>query len=176
MKQLRDPKLTKNLRHILEEECALQKAYLEVMTEERRCLGRMQDEGANQKVLLLTTKREVLAEAMKQLSQQRAELLSVFPGTEGRRVSEIIAANFHKADVAELMPHVNRLKTLISKSRHSGLEFSQIVDFSLNLVNGLVSLLWSASQSVIKSYAPNGKPRESYNPGTSRAQSVLKQA
>ena len=172
----RNPKVTRQLKQIIEEECALYGGYLQILDQERELLRQMRSSANTDAIMLLTAKRDVFSQEMKVLAERRGELLSVFGDTQGLKLSQLVKDYFHKADVSELMPCINRLKLLVDKSRRKNFEFSQIIGFSLNLVNGLASLFWSASQSVIKCYSPNGKIKESFHPSKSRAASVLKEA
>jgi hypothetical protein len=55
-------------------------------------------------------------------------------------------------------------------------EFNQILNFSLGLVNGEISLLWSATQPVSRTYNAYGGMSEGVQPGPVRTGSSLGKA
>ncbi|MBN8549588.1 MAG: flagellar export chaperone FlgN [Deltaproteobacteria bacterium] len=168
----RNSRLVRELDSVLREELRLQKEYAEILNEERTSITTFKAE----KVQSLSEKREVLSETIKRAAEKRAELMAMFPEHQGKRLSELIRAHCHPVDQERLMPLADALKLAVQNTKSLSTEFKQLASFSLNLVNGALSILWSATQNVTRSYTPNGKIKESAHSSGNRQAGVLKEA
>lgn len=167
-----NPRIAAELRRQIERECATYKEYLAVLAEERRWFTKFNAE----KINALQLKRQGLLEQMTKHNARRLAILQSIPNTADIRLSDVVNTMLHPADAKPLKPLVEELRKLISMVRDESSEFNQVTGFGLNIVNGLLSIFWSASQNIMKTYSPQGLPKESFNPTKSRLEGILKQA
>ena len=154
----RDSAFVNALSALLNEECALHERYLEVLSSEQDAVSGIRSE----EVAALTLEREALVRAIQDINDRRIEFLRRFPESEGKKLSELLARHCHPEDLRQLNPLVKKLKLLLERSRRAGREMGQITDFALRMVNGTMSILWSATQNVTRSYTKSGVAKESY--------------
>ena len=81
-----------------------------------------------------------------------------------------------KEDCAALTPLALKLRELIKKTHSKLREFGSVVDFTLGIVGGSSSLIWSATQNINKTYTAFGKMQTAYVPAGSADGTVLKTA
>ena len=170
--QNRDPKLARSLEQMLEKECKLYLDYIELLDTERSWITKFNSD----KLQAIRAKREVLFESMKEAHEARLAVMDKFPEGRTQKLRVIIRRYFTHDEAKRLLPVADKLRELILKTRKNGMEFNQVATYALNLVNGTLSILWSATQNVVKSYGPSGIIQESFNPSGSRSVGVLKQA
>lgn len=155
----RNSRLVRELERILRRELALQQEYSELLTQERLHLTKFNSD----KIVELSSKREEVSEQMRIASEERLELMKLFPEHHGKRLTELVARHCHPEDVVLLLPLAEKLRAALKHTKSLGTEFRQLADFSLNLVNGALSILWSATQNVTRSYTPQGTLQEKYH-------------
>lgn len=168
----RNSRLVRELDSALTAEIRLQEEYALVLSEERACITKFEAD----RVQELSAKRETLSEEMQKASDRRLELMSMFPSHEGKRLTDLIRAHCHREDMQRLLPLAEKLRAALLKTKTLGLEFKQLANFSLNLVNGVISIIWSATQNVTRSYTAQGTVREAFNTPGTRLAGVLKEA
>lgn len=168
----KNPRLVRDLSKMLERECGLYVDYLDILERERESITKFNAERVNE----LSAQRLQLTEELKAAKEERVASLDFMPESKKERLSQLIVQNCHPDDARRLMPLVQRLKNLVTLARAKAMEFNQVASYSLSIVNGSISILWSATQNVVRSYDPLGTMKESYNPATSRAASVLRSA
>ncbi len=154
----RDPQFLSSLQRLLEQECAVHGEYIALMEKEEIALTKFKAE----EVTALAGQREMLAGQMAQIQEKRQEFMQHFPDAEHKKLSELIIKHCHPEDARRLTPLVGRLKKLITRSRALGTALGQVANFSLSLVDGTLSILWSATQNVTRSYSRKGVIKESY--------------
>ena len=164
-------KTVRSLEILLTKECRLYEKYLAVLEEERSYIVRFNAE----KVGELTAKRASLYEQMLKAQDGRLELMRTFPSNQGKKLRELISSYCTPEDKRRLMPLADSLKTLVETTQSQSREQNQILGFGLKMVHGMVSLFWSATQNVVRSYNRKGTSKEAYNPAT-RTSNVLKRA
>jgi hypothetical protein len=165
-------KIVRALEAVLDREINIQERYLEVLDKERSVLPAFKAD----LLAPLTAEREELSKQMHATQIERVELMKQFPEFRGKKLSDLVQLHCHAHDAKNLLKRINRLKSLVAENKSGGSEFGQVAQFTLNLVNGVLSLFWSATQNVSRSYTRKGKVRESYNQQGSRHSGVLKQA
>lgn len=156
----------------LEREIRLYRDYLALLKEERQSITKFNAE----RVSFLSEKRGHIIDAMNEAHLARLELMKQFQNSEGKRLSEIIKLSFHPEDARRLLRLVGQLKGAVKYVRRSSGEFTSIVRFALGMVDGIRSIIWSATQHVSKSYSRQGEVKERLQPTSSRGSNVLKQA
>lgn len=165
------PAIARELERLLKAECAIYREYSELMTKERQAVISFK----MAEVEAITARRVSLSTAMGEAHHQRLTLLKQLPEGDCEKLTTVIARQFSGADQKRLMSLAEELRSAIRASQANGLQFGQIVTYALNLVNGSISLLWSATQNVFKAYGKKGQIKESYHP-SDRSQGVIKRA
>jgi hypothetical protein len=162
----------RTLEALLIRECQLYADYLEALIEERKWVTKFDSD----KLTHTTARRAMLYDAMLDAQNQRIEIMRGFRESAGLNLRGLISKHFPAADAKRLLPLCEDLRALVEKIRRRSREHSQIVDFGLKMAHGLLSLFWSTTQSVFKSYDRTGSLQKAYHSGASRLQGVLKQA
>ncbi len=167
-----DPKHLRNLEIILEQEIAQYKAYLELLGREYKAVTALQSDAVTQ----LSEKRAAVMERLSRLKDDRMEIVSRCTGGEVVRLSELVEHVPTASDKKRLSALVAKLKDAVSVVEVKNKEFNLLLNFSLGLVNGEISLLWSASQTVSRVYNSFGSITEGAQPAPPRSGSLLGQA
>jgi len=169
--------LCRELEQLLNEECALNQLYRSVVREERDNFRKFQHEG----VLRLCEQRGEIARRMGEIQERRVAIMYTVAGEtlpakhfKPGKLSELVAKHASPQQAAILLPLIRKLREEIQSTRRESLEFGQIATFTLALVNGLLSNIWSATQNVVKTYTARGQKNEAYHPQSSRQSSVIK--
>jgi hypothetical protein len=167
-----DVSAVRSLEKILREELAQCDLYLGLLFEEQKAVVKLKPE----EVLQFGVRREAAVEALSKLRDQRVKLVAVLSGSESAKVSELIENRCGPSDKKRLLALVQKLKQKITHVEDKSREFNQVLNFSLGLVNGSLSILWSATQPVAKSYNAFGTVSESHQPTAPRVGSSLGRA
>lgn len=172
MTLVKGAKLSKDIEVILNTECQLYEQYLLLLEEERQSITCLNAE----KIAAARYKRETVGQEMKAAQEERMSLMKGFPSSGGQRLSSLVIQHCHLDDSKRIILLIEKLRDLVKQSRTKGVEFGQVAQFALNMVNGSLSIIWTATQNVVRSYTRRGEINESYNPQHSRAQTVLTRA
>jgi hypothetical protein len=154
----RDPQFLASLQRLLEQECSVHAEYISLLEKEQKAMTAFKADEVTQ----LAAKREKLAEQMQSIEEKRKEFMKRFPDAENAKLSELIVKHCHPEDARKLSPLVSKLKKLITQSRGVGSELRQVANFSLNLIDGTLSIIWSATQNVTRAYSKKGVLKETY--------------
>jgi hypothetical protein len=168
----KNSRLILELERALRSEIELQRKYAEILRQEREHITQLQAD----QVEKLVAEREILADRMREANDRRLELMRMFPDHEGKRLTELVRLYCHPQDARRLLPLAEELRGVLLQTKSLGQEFRQVTSFSLNLINGALSILWSATQHVTRSYTPTGAIKESSHSAGTRLSGVLKQA
>ena len=166
------PRAVKTLERILEQELACYSEYLALLAEEQVSVVKLKAE----QVAILSERRADVANRISALRDERLELVSSVSACEERRLSDIIRTSCTPIDAKRLEKLIAQIKAVIKVVESKSREFNQVLNFSLGLVNGEISLLWSASQSVTRVYNAFGSVSEASQPSAPRAGSLLGEA
>lgn len=161
----------RELENLLRQECKLYQQYIIILHEERGFITQLNPE----QLTRLTERRAALYDQMLLAQDRRLEIMRQFPSGQGQRLRDLISNHCTVADKQVLMPLVEKLKALVEEARTVSKEQSQILRFGLKLAHGIMSLFWSATQNVVKSYSRQGTSKEKFN-ATSRNANLLKRA
>jgi FlgN protein len=162
----------KALEKFLVEEIALCDEYLKIITEEQAAVVKLD----SATVTLLGEKRSAVVEKLTLLREERALLVERVTGDEFTRVSDMVAQGCGPADKKRLLALASKVKARLAIVDNKTREFGQIVNFSLGLVNGEISILWSATQPVSRTYNAHGGLVEGVQPGPTRTGTSLGKA
>ncbi|RMG42970.1 MAG: hypothetical protein D6719_04890 [Candidatus Dadabacteria bacterium] len=165
-------KTVRELRRVLKEEISLYSQYVALIRKERSLVRKFKHKEINASA----SERNALCDKMAELQKKRISLMKKFPDwQQHQRLSKLIALYCHPEDRAELLNLTEKLRNVATEMRVESLKTSQLVNFAMKMVSGTISILWSATQSVVRSYSRRGAVKESYHPTRSRLQNLLKE-
>jgi hypothetical protein len=162
----------KTLEKFLVDEVSLCDEYLKIIKDEQAAVVKLESET----VTLLGEKRGVVVDNLTRLREERALLVERITGDEFTRVTDMINQGCAPGDKKRLLALTNKVKGRLMVVDKCTKEFNQILNFSLGLVNGEISLLWSATQPVSRTYNAYGGMSEGVQPGPVRTGSSLGKA
>jgi len=160
------------LRRILEEECQLQRRYLDTLDAELQELIAYHPEGVEK----LARKREELAAQIARLNEARMDMVGELCGDRSKRLSLAIQTTLPAQEARPLAQLAQQLGALVANVQAKTKEYSGVTQFSLRVLASTISLLWSGTQTVNRVYSRSGEMRESPVPSPTRSQGTLKQA
>jgi uncharacterized BrkB/YihY/UPF0761 family membrane protein len=97
-------------------------------------------------------------------------------GNDSTKLSDFVEGLTASADKNRLSNYVEKIKSAVEAVDRKTKEFTQVLNYSLGLVNGEISLLWSASQTVSRVYNAFGSVVEGAQPAPQRIGSLLGEA
>jgi hypothetical protein len=162
----------KSLEQFLVDEISLCDEYLKIIKEEQTAVVKLEAE----RVSLLGEKRGLVVEQLTRIREDRALLVERITGDEFMRVTEMVNQGCAPSDKKRLLVLAYKVKARLAIVDRHTKEFNQILNFSLGLVNGEISLLWSATQPVSRTYNAHGGMTEGVQPGPTRTGSSLGKA
>jgi hypothetical protein len=126
----------------------------------------------------VTRQREALLKEASNLEKERLLFLREIFGdvVERSRLMTLIEENCSSQQIQRLRPKVFDLSSAARSAQTRSEEFNRVTRFSLDVVNGALSIIRSATQNVVKSYNTKGSLRESFNPVRSRIDNALTKA
>ncbi len=162
----------KAVEKFLHEEISLCDEFIKIIALEQAAVIKLDSES----VAKFSEQRALVVEKLGKLRDDRALLVERLTGDEYTRISVMIAQGCGPSDKKRLLSLTDKVKLKLAQLERKTREFNQIVNFSLGLVNGEISLLWSATQPVSRSYTAFGTLAEGVQPGPARAGSLLGEA
>lgn len=156
----------------LENECRLYQTYITLLKEEQAYLTRFNEE----KLSGLSARRSELYDKLLTAQDRRLALMQNFPEKQGVKLRDLVLVHMLPQNARLVLPMIDQLRSLVKESQQLGKQHFQVLDFGLKMVHGLLSIFWSATQRVVKSYNRNGEIQQSYHPAKSRRSGVLKEA
>lgn len=168
-----DPRAVLSLTISIEREIALYKKYLALMEEEQRSVTKF-DANA---IEALTEKRNSLCNQLDEARLKRDELVMRIAQCDvPMKLSEMVHRFCNREEKRKLTPLVDTLRTMVQSAQRASQEFSQVVNFSLGMVSSTLSIIWSATQEVQRSYTTQGVVKESFHPASAFRTGTLTQA
>lgn len=152
--------LVRALEKILREQTKLYRQYVDLLERERAAVVDLKAI----EVAELSNKRKNLTRRLGELEVKRNQLVSEHAVLQSGRLSEIVSEHCNREQQARLLPLIETLKGLVHHARQEGGEFQQVVQHSLTMVNGALSIIWSATQNVVQGYGRNGAMTQAYQP------------
>lgn len=160
------------IKALIDHECSLYNEYHALLIEERDYITKSNSE----KIIELSDKRLGILEKMNSAQDKRKEIVKEITGDEKSKLTEAIAKKFKGDEARYLQKAAAKLRGVIQKSQRMGRECNGIVQFGMNMVNGLFSIFMTATKNVTRSYDSRGTVKESYNPTGNRQSGVIKEA
>lgn len=168
----RNSSIIRQIEATLLQEIELQLSYSSAIEEEKACITKLHSD----RIVVLTTKREDIARAILAAKDKREQLTSKIPGAEpGKSLRTILKEKAHRDDARRISQLASKLEVLVHDNRKRGREFNRLVNFASTIIDGSMSILRSATQSITRAYGRNGVLREKVAPNT-RAQGTLEEA
>jgi hypothetical protein len=129
-----------------------------------------------QKVSDAAVRREQFVEEMNKLQAQRLQIVQEIFGDNRTKLSILIADSLKGEERRKFLVLAEKLRKSVTASQQDTRELSSVARFGMTMVDGLLSILYSASRHVTKNYTRSGNIQESSTPAGSRAGNVLKRA
>jgi len=162
----------KTLEKFLVDEISLCDEYAKIIQQEQAAVVKLESEN----VTLLGEKRGVVVDKLTRIREDRALLVERITGDEFTRVTDLVNQGCGPSDKKRLLALTHKVRARLAVVDKATKEFNQILNFSLGLVNGEISLLWSATQPVSRTYNAYGGMTEGVQPGPVRTGSSLGKA
>jgi hypothetical protein len=167
-----DARGIRSLETILQEEISLYVEYVGILTQEQACVVTLRAGDVSD----LSHRRSQIISKLEILKEKRNSIVEQTSGREAMRLTEFVEQACSPVDKKRVLPLVQKIKDLLKLVEDKSKEFSQVLNYSLGLVNGEISLLWSASQSVTRVYNAFGSVQEGVQPSAPRTGSLLGEA
>jgi hypothetical protein len=165
-----DSATLRTIEKLLADEISLCDDYLKVLDSEQHSVIKLKADAVGE----LTLKRQELCEKLEAARAKRTDLTLKLG--DGKTLTEIVSASAPAAEKKRILQLIDKLKARARQVDGKSKEFTQVVNFSLGLVNGSLSILWSATQSVTKCYNAFGAITEMVQPVAPRMGSLLGKA
>lgn len=167
-----EPKVLKALETALDEELRQYHDYLQILElEQERVVTLKTDE-----LVEFSSTRSKIIDRLSQLRDVRVSIVASLVGNTSTKLSDFVEALPTSADKKRLSNYVEQIKSAVESVDRKTKEFTQVLNYSLGLVNGEISLLWSASQTVSRVYNSFGSVIEGAQPAPQRVGSLLGEA
>lgn len=168
----RNGALIRQIESALLEEIKLQVSYSSLIEEEGAHVTKLNSD----QLKALTAKREDLYRSILTAKSRREELTQkISGGDDGSTLRSLLAAHAHREDAARLSKLAGKLEVLVQENRTRGREFGRLVQFATTIIDGSLSILRSATQSITRAYGRNGIVKEKFAP-KSRSLGTLEEA
>lgn len=151
---------------VLEQEYSVHVRYLDILSQESVSLTKLKPD----EITKFSEQRENLHAEMHLLQEKRNEIIRRITGLSNQetvKISEIIAKHCNPNEAKVLKILSQKLKDAVTKVRSQSEHHSELLGFSSGLVNSVMSIIWSATQSVVSSYGPKGILKQAYQPAAS---------
>jgi len=162
----------RSLEKLLQAELVEYDTYLKLLEDEQAAVVKLDSD----RVVILGAQRGEVVEKLGQLKEERSKLIASAIGNDAYRASEVIQQGCSAGDRKRLMGLVEKIRAKVKDVELKSREFNQVLSFSLGLVNGELSLLWSASQPVSRVYNAFGSMSQGVQPAPPRTGSLLGEA
>ena len=160
------------LERMLLKEIGLYERYLKIIAIEKSFITRFNSE----KLLQAVEEREGIVASLADCNNERMAILKEVTKSDRSKLTTVIATIFQGQEQKRLFALTGKLKSLVVTAQKHTREVGLITKFASNLTDGLISILWSATRHVTKSYTARGAVQENSTPSTNRQSSVLKKA
>lgn len=167
-----EPKVLKTLETSLDEELTQYNDYLRILEQEQERVVTLKTD----ELVEFSARRSKIIDRLSQLRDIRVSIVSSLAGDESTKLSDFVDGLPASADKFRLASYVEKIKSAVVAVDRKTKEFTQVLNYSLGLVNGEISLLWSASQTVSRVYNAFGSVVEGAQPAPQRVGSLLGEA
>lgn len=168
----RKPKLVSDLVALLRSEKELHETYLSILKDERNAIAR-NEKG---RMVELSARRAEIHERIIQAQYEREKFAQLFPDWRGKKLTTLVQMHLDPEDQKQILPAIERLKRVAAQAKVASEELSSLTSFGLGMTASLLSLLWSGTQSVVRSYTAQGAIKEAFIPSENRTTMTLRHA
>ncbi len=162
----------RSIEKLLAAELAEYDKYLKLLEQEQKAVVKLDAD----QVTLLGAQRGEVVDQLQQLKDERSKIIAAAVGNDSCRASELIQQGCSPGDKKRLMALIEKIREKAKQVECKSREFNQVLSYSLGLVNGELSLLWSASQPVTRVYNSFGSMTNGVQPAPPRNGSLLGEA
>jgi hypothetical protein len=155
-----NPVAVRQLEQLLREEVAVCEQYLAIISKEQLAVTKLDSLAVSE----CSNQREQCLSVLNGLKDRRVETLRMLSDSKKISTTEVVTRVCQGKERQRILALVDKLRDVLTRVESTSRECNQVVDFSLGLVNGSLSILWSATQDVTKGYTPYGTITE----GTTR--------
>jgi hypothetical protein len=167
-----DQRILKDIEIIIQDECKIIGEYLSLLSAEQEHVIKLKSD----QVASFADRRAAMTDTLAKLRAMRDDLVRQINGNTRTTLTELITTQGSAFDKKRFLPLIEKLKKRLAAFENKNQEFSQVIDFTLGLVNGSLSILWSATQTVTRCYNAFGAITESFQPTSPRGGSLLGRA
>ncbi|MEY4701569.1 MAG: hypothetical protein RL326_1756 [Pseudomonadota bacterium] len=167
-----EPKVLKALETSLDEELRHYHDYLQILEQEQERVVTLKTD----ELVEFSSSRSKIIDRLSQLRDVRVGIVASLVGNDCTKLSDFVEDLPASADKKRLSNYVEKIKSAVASVDKKTKEFNQVLSYSLGLVNGEISLLWSASQTVSRVYNAFGSVVEGAQPAPQRVGSLLGEA
>jgi hypothetical protein len=167
-----EPKVLKTLETALEEELLTYHEYLQILDQEQERVVTLKTD----ELVEFSANRSKIIDRLAQLRDLRVGIVASLVGNESTKLSDFVEGLPASTDRNRLSNYVDKIRKAVELVDRKTKEFTQVLNYSLGLVNGEISLLWSASQTVSRVYNAFGSVVEGAQPAPQRNGSLLGEA
>jgi FlgN protein len=155
----------------VKDECDLLEQYQRLMDEEQLLVTQLKSE----QVMDAVARRMDLGDKLAEVQEKRSAAMKSLESETNEKLSSMIGRISDPRERKQAEALVKRLRKVTKLTRLKAREFGQVVDFSLGLLAGSISVISSAARPKTRSYGSDGKIREKSVPVSSRAEFSLKE-
>lgn len=160
------------LEQIIRKELHLLERYKNVITEESGYITKFNTDA----ITRITAEKRELLSALGSCQEQRLQYMRQFPEGDALNLRQLVKQQFTPTDIRRVLPLAKELRLRVEDVQRSGRQHNQLLQFSLRMVHGLLSILRSASLNVVQSYTRKGSLHESYHPSQSNRRNSNRRA
>lgn len=162
----------RSIKGVIQEGIELQSKYGAALKKEQEAVMKGNADKAEE---FAYERNEIINQIQSALERQK-EIVEKISGDSKTPLRAAIEKFAPKEEKRALLKLAEIFRTTINKTQNETKDFGLIATFAHNMASSLVSIFWSATQGVAKSYGRDKTVQESLHPKQSRTQSVIKKA
>lgn len=165
-------KIIQQICDLLDEQCRVHSEYKTLLQKERVAITQFQSKD----IEALAGQRETLARRIEELKNTHIGLISELSNQRTQKLLEAVEMACSKEEATLIKPKAEQLRKIINTSSLEVRNLGHLTQFALNMVHGSLSILWSATQKTVQSYAADGKLHQAFQPIGSRMAGIRREA
>jgi len=162
----------KSLEKSLLEEINLYQQYLTILKKEQQVIIKYKQD----KLIEFTAQRGELCNQIAEVKQQRQLLTKQFPEYRQKKLYELVIKYLRPQDAKNIVGLIQKLRNITEEVLSYNSQMSRILGFSLRSIQGALSIIHSATQTIVQSYNRRGHMQKKYHPSTTLEDTVLTKA
>lgn len=162
----------RSIKSLLAEEIELQSRYGAILKKEQDAVMKGDADGAEH---FAFERDEVITRIKDALERQRS-IVKEISGEEKMPLRVAIEKFAPREEKKPLLKLAETFRKSVNNTQTETKEFGHIAAFAHSMASSLVSIIWSATQGIAKSYGKDKTVQESLHPKQSRTQGLIKKA